>query len=106
MAHLVKTIFKWVSIKLGALQSFLSAQFMQASVPSTVAFVLMCLTAMAAFQFNGDPLLVVLCIVIGNAFIQMCIDYFPSDIKPRFSALARIIPVVAAVIAYLLSRMA
>lgn len=103
MAQLFQRFFKWVSKGLGDLKSWLNAQFMKASVPEATALCIMCVTAMAAFQFWGNPLLVVLFIVAGNACTQMCIDYFPSSIKPRFSALSRMIPVVASVLAYLLS---
>jgi len=106
MAQLFQKIFKRASKGLGDFKNWLGDQLMQGSIPEIAAFCLMCLTAIAAFQFWGNPLLVVLCIVVGNACIQMCIDYFPSDIKPRFSALVRIIPVVATVIAYLLARTA
>lgn len=106
MADFFQRFFQWLSKRLAAAKAWLSVQLIQASVPATAAFSLMCLTAMAAYQFWGNPLLVVLCIVLGNTLIQMCIDYFPSNIKPRFSAISRIIPAVAAVIAYLLSRTA
>lgn len=39
---------------------------------------------------------IVLMIVITNSLAQMCIDFFKGDSKPIFSALARLIPMIAA----------
>lgn len=49
---------------------------------------------------NAPAATFVLTLVITNSLAQMCIDFFPSASKPVFSAIARVIPILAAIYAY------
>lgn len=106
MAQFFYKLFTRFLKNLAALKTWWIGQLMRASVPETFALCLMFLTTMAVYEYWGKPLLVVLCVVIGNTLVQMSIDYFPSNIKPGFAAISRLVPAIAAVIAYLLSRTA
>ena len=48
-----------------------------------------------------DRSLVILIIVISNSVAQIFVDFFPSKIKAKYSALARLVPAIAAVAAFL-----
>lgn len=58
----------------------------------------------STFSKGYDAALVVLILVVTNSLAQMCIDFFPSSSKPLFSAIARVMPILAAVAAYLVIR--
>lgn len=55
----------------------------------------------SVFCYRSNPITVLFIMVAGNSVAQMFIDFIDSDRKPRFSALARGIPIVAGAIALL-----
>lgn len=50
---------------------------------------------------GADLVKVLLVIVVANSAAQACIDFFPANIKPTFSAMARVLPMLVAIGAYL-----
>ena len=53
-----------------------------------------------AVHYGADLSSIILILVITNSMAQMCIDFFPATSKPFFSAIARVIPAIAAIAAY------
>lgn len=77
-----------------------SDEFWAAPTPIFLAFILLVITGILIVLAWGRTDTVILVIVCGNSLMQMCIDFFPGDSKPVFSAIARIIPVLVAIAAY------
>ena len=80
------------------------SDFVEAPWPICFAFTVLVLTMILIKLSWGTPALVVLIIFVGNSAAQMCIDYIKTDSKPFFSALARLIPIVIAICAYLVAH--
>lgn len=75
-------------------------EFLATPTPIFLAFILLIITSVFIVLTWGRTDAVILVIVCGNSLMQMCIDFFPGDSKPVFSAIARIIPVLVAIAAY------
>lgn len=50
---------------------------------------------------HADLAKILLILVVANSATQACVDFFPTAIKPTFSAMARVIPIIVALGAYL-----
>ena len=70
-------------------------------MPVFVSFLAMIATCALLITKRNDMSAFVLTLIVGNSLMQMCIDFFPGTTKPTFSALARVIPLITAVAAYL-----